>query len=143
MALKCSWLFCCLFLLLDGPPLALSVTSGGEVDAVIARRPAAAQRLHRKPLDPISTPTKISLDTSAPIGEVDPQFLSVTIDAGDISRNWSGINFTAPRIVNMASALNPAMLRVGGTSGDYLLFNQTTADLSSNGVQVDNNITIS
>ena len=143
MALKCSWLFCCLFLLLDGPPLALSVTShfsGGEVDAVIARRSAAAQRLHRKPLDP---PPKISLDTFAPIGEMDPQFLSVTIDAGDVSRNWSGINFTAPRIVNMARALNPAMLRVGGTSGDYLLFNQTTADLSLNGVQVDNNITIS
>ena len=144
MAPKCirSWLFCCLFLLLDGPPLALSVTShfsGGEVDAVIARRPAATQRLHRKPLDPSSTPTKISLDTFAPIGEMDPQFLSVTIDAGDVSRNWSGINFTALRIINMARALNPAMLRVGGTSGDYLLFNQTTADLSLNGVQADNN----
>ena len=133
-------------LLLDGPPLALSVTSnfsGGKVDAVIARRPAVVQRLHRKPLDSGSTPIKISLDTSAPIGEVDPQFLSVKIDAGDVSRNWSGINFTAPRIVNMARSLNPAMLLVGGTSGDYLLFDQTTADLSSNGLQVDNNITIS
>ena len=105
MALKCirSWLFCCLFLLLDGPPLALSVTShfsGGEVDAVIARRPAATQRLHRMPLDPSSTPTKISLDTFAPIGEMDPQFLSVTIDAGDVTLAVTGAGSTSPRPVS-------------------------------------------
>ena len=38
---------------------------------------------------------QIALDVLAPISEVDPEFLSVTIDAGDISRNWSGITFTA------------------------------------------------
>ena len=69
---------------------------------------------------------QILLDAWAPISEVDPQFLSVTIDAGDISRNWSGITFTAQRIINMARGLVPAMLRVGGTSGDYLIFNSTS-----------------
>ena len=74
---------------------------------------------------------QILLDAWAPISEVDPQFLSVTIDAGDISRNWSGITFTAQRIINMARGLVPAMLRVGGTSGDYLIFN-STADETGN-----------
>ena len=69
---------------------------------------------------------QIALDVLAPISEVDPEFLSVTIDAGDISRNWSGITFTAQRIINMARGLAPAMLRVGGTSGDFILFNSST-----------------
>ena len=59
---------------------------------------------------------------------VDPQFLSVAISVGNIRYNWTTINFTAPRILNMARALNPAMLRVGGTSGDYLSFNATTTE---------------
>ncbi|CAI8023721.1 Heparanase [Geodia barretti] len=71
---------------------------------------------------------QIVLNVSAPISEVDPQFLSVTIDAGDISRNWSGITFTAQRIINMARGLTPAMLRVGGTSGDFLIFNSSTEE---------------
>ena len=70
-------------------------------------------------------PVAIVLDTTSPVSEVDPQFLSVTIDAGDINYDWREITFTAPRIINMARALNPAMLRVGGTSGDYILFNDT------------------
>ena len=74
---------------------------------------------------------EIQLDVSAPISEVDPQFLSVTIDAGDISRNWSGITFTAQRIINMARGLVPAMLRVGGTSGDFLIFNTTSDEKGS------------
>ena len=70
----------------------------------------------------------VLLDVSAPISVVDPQFLSVTISVGNIRYNWTTINFTAPRILNMARALNPAMLRVGGTSGDYLSFNATTTE---------------
>ncbi len=54
---------------------------------------------------------------------VSDQFLSVTIDAGSVNRReWSKINFTNPRMLNLARALSPAMLRVGGTSQDYLLF---------------------
>ena len=74
---------------------------------------------------------QIALEVSAPVSEVDPQFLSVTIDAGDVSRNWSGITFTAQRIINMARGLTPAMLRVGGTSGDFLIFNSSSAHAGS------------
>lgn len=68
----------------------------------------------------------VFIDTTNFVAKTDPEFLSVTIDAGDIRSNWSGINFTAPRIQNMAAGLVPAMLRVGGTSGDYILFNETS-----------------
>ena len=54
---------------------------------------------------------------------VSDQFLSVTIDAGSVNRReWSKFNFTTPRMLNLARALSPAMLRLGGTSQDYLLF---------------------
>lgn len=79
----------------------------------------------------LSQESVVFIDTKNSIAQTDPQFLSLTIDAGHIRHNWSGINFTAPRIQNMAMALTPAMLRVGGTSGDDILFNNTQR--SSNG----------
>ena len=49
--------------------------------------------------------------------------LSVTIDAGSIqTKTWDSINFTAPRLLNLAKALHPAMLRIGGTAQDSLIF---------------------
>ncbi len=54
---------------------------------------------------------------------VSDQFLSVTIDAGTIRYgDWTKYNFTSPRMLNLARALSPAILRVGGTSQDYLIF---------------------
>ena len=61
--------------------------------------------------------------------EVSDQFLSVTIDAGDVHRNWDLIDFTATRIINMAKALAPAMLRVGGTSGDFIYFEKNSKEI--------------
>ena len=69
------------------------------------------------------TQDQILLDISAPVSEVDPQFLSVTLGTRKITKNW--VNFTAPHIVSMAKGLSPAMLRVGGTDEDYLTFNIT------------------
>ena len=68
----------------------------------------------------------IMVNLTGYVYEVSDQFLSVTIDAGNIHDNWEVINFTAPRIINMAKALAPAMLRVGGTSGDFIIFEETT-----------------
>jgi len=73
--------------------------------------------------------------------EVSDQFLSVTIDAGNIKSNWDTINFTATRIINMAKALAPAMLRVGGTEGDFLLFEETT-DKNNQSINVYSNFTM-
>ena len=68
----------------------------------------------------------IMVNLTSYVYEVGDHFLSVTIDAGNIHDNWEVINFTAPRIINMAKALAPAMLRVGGTSGDFIIFEETT-----------------
>ena len=42
--------------------------------------------------------------------EVSDQFLTATIDAGNVRDNWEVINFIAPRVINMAKALAPAIL---------------------------------
>ena len=80
-----------------------------------------------------SEPVDLFLDMEGVLYEVDPEFLSVTIDASQIRENWKAINFTAPRVINMAKGLNPAMLRVGGTSADFLLFDETTSAPISDG----------
>ena len=54
--------------------------------------------------------------------EVDPQFLFIALGIGKMKRDWVAINFTAQRIVNM---LGPAMLRLGGTRGDFLTFDES------------------
>ena len=58
---------------------------------------------------------------------VSSQYLSVTIDAGQISQGWRVIDFTSPRVVNLARGLSPALLRVGGTSQDFILFSSSSA----------------
>ena len=65
----------------------------------------------------------VTVDLQHSVCDVSEQFLSVTIDAGSIrNKLWEKINFTSPRMQNLARALTPAMLRVGGTSQDYLYF---------------------
>ena len=68
----------------------------------------------------------IMVNLTGYVYEVSDQFLSVTIDAGFINDNWDVINFTAPRVINMAKALAPAMLRIGGTSQDFIIFEEST-----------------
>lgn len=64
----------------------------------------------------------VAINLESPHCLVDDDFLSLTIDAGSIAGNWSDINFTSTKILNMAKALSPMTLRVGGTMGDYLVF---------------------
>ena len=73
-------------------------------------------------LDPSLSQYQIVLDTSSPQHEVDDDFLSVTIDAGAIERNFSDIDFKSAKVINLSKALVPVFLRVGGTSGDFLIF---------------------
>ncbi len=68
---------------------------------------------------------EVAVNLSSVFVKVSEQFLSVTLDASRIRYNWRAINFTLPRVVNMAKALSPAMLRVGGTSEDFLIFQNT------------------
>lgn len=38
--------------------------------------------------------------------------------------SWEKVNFAAPRVINMAKAFNPCMLRVGGLGEDFLIFDR-------------------
>ena len=54
---------------------------------------------------------------------VSDQFLSVVVGANSVrDRKWTRLNFTAPRMIHLAQGLKPAMLRVGGSSEDFLVF---------------------
>ena len=68
----------------------------------------------------------IRLVTEDAVFTVDPQFLSVALGVDQTERDWKGINFTSLRVINMAKGLNPAMLRLGGTRADFLLFNASS-----------------
>ena len=70
----------------------------------------------------------ITLFTEEAAFTVDPQFLSVTLGIGKMRNDWAAVNFSAPRVVNTAKALSPAMLRLGGTRADFLTFKPTQAE---------------
>ena len=76
---------------------------------------------HESPMETAN----IVLETFEAVYEVDPQFLSIALGVGEMERDWVAINFTAQRIVNMAKGLGPAMLRLGGTKGDFITFDES------------------
>lgn len=58
----------------------------------------------------------------------------MTIDAGSIrNKEWETIDFTSTRMQNLARALTPAMLRVGGTAQDFLYFQDNVEVQSTTG----------
>ena len=79
------------------------------------------------------------------------QFLSVTIDSGAIASDWDHLNLKSMSVINMGKALAPAMLRIGGTSEDFVIFknlleSSSTSMYSSNkplNVKDRSNITLS
>ena len=64
----------------------------------------------------------ILVNLTKAVTEVSNQYLSVTIDACAIWENWVIINFTSPSVINMAKGLYPAMLRLGGTPENFVIF---------------------
>ena len=75
------------------------------------------------------TTVMLSVDLDREMFRVSDQYLSVCLDAHILTNpNWTIDSFPA-RAVNMAKALAPAMLRVGGTQGDQLVFNKNPSGL--------------
>ena len=66
----------------------------------------------------------ISVDLNNTSHNVSEQFLSVTIDSHGIRSNWYNLDFKSERMINLGKALAPAMLRIGGTDEDFLLFSE-------------------
>ncbi|KAK7101419.1 heparanase-like [Littorina saxatilis] len=55
------------------------------------------------------------------------RFVGVTIDAWHAQVNWNGFPFSSKKVVNLAKAMAPNILRLGGTAADNL-----TYDMSAN-----------
>jgi heparanase 1 len=84
-----------------------------------------------------TSPIKVALSASdAPVHTVDERYLSFTLDLGQIAeptRFWNpdgsgetigrpSFDFASERMRNMAAALAPAYLRIGGTEADRVLY---------------------
>lgn len=66
----------------------------------------------------------VSVDLEHASRTVSDQFLSVTIDSNSIKYNLYNLDLKSERMINIAKALAPAMLRVGGTEQDFLIFSK-------------------
>ena len=66
----------------------------------------------------------LSIDLSKKVAQVDPKFLSVAIDSHVVAERWKNFDFHSERVLNMAKALSPAYLRLGGTAADLLTFKE-------------------
>ena len=70
------------------------------------------------------------MDLDTPLTQVSDQFLSVAFGVGVIESDLHHLNLSSPLLLNLARALAPAVLRVGGTREDFLLFNDTSRKIS-------------
>ena len=59
---------------------------------------------------------RLAVDTTQPLGAVDPRFVSVTLDSGGLNRPLLQL---APRLAD----LGPSYFRVGGAAGDCIYWN--------------------
>ena len=66
--------------------------------------------------------SSIAIDLTQCVTQVDPRFLSVALDSHIVAEGWKNFDFKSPRVLNMARALSPAYLRLGGTAADLLFF---------------------
>lgn len=74
---------------------------------------------------------QVSINLDSPLRTVSERFLSVTIDSGAIARNWDNLDLKSTSVISMGKALAPAMLRIGGTSEDFVIFKDSSATYSS------------
>ena len=70
----------------------------------------------------------VSVDLGEASRIVSDQFLSVTIDSYALESNWYGIDLKSLQLISMGKALAPAMLRIGGTAQDFLLFSDNNTE---------------
>lgn len=67
----------------------------------------------------------VSINLNQSIFTVSEKFLSVTLDAGVMRNHWEKVNFTSEKFFTLARGLSPAFLRVGGTSEDFLIYDDS------------------
>ncbi|KAK3755118.1 hypothetical protein RRG08_041032 [Elysia crispata] len=70
----------------------------------------------------------LSVDVTKPLHITTPSYLSITISGGQLRRGLIGYDFSSQRLQNLAAALSPAGVRIGGTYSDFLHFDPTSDD---------------
>ncbi|BFZ23699.1 hypothetical protein BsWGS_26738 [Bradybaena similaris] len=65
---------------------------------------------------------RIFVNLASSLHECEEKFLSVTIDSYSVKMRWSEFNFTSEKLQNLAAALAPCDIRLGGTYADFLIF---------------------
>ena len=68
----------------------------------------------------------VSINLEHSVFTVSEKFLSVAIDASMMRNHWPHINFTSEKFYTLARGLSPAFLRVGGTSADFLIYDDSS-----------------
>ena len=76
---------------------------------------------------------RLSIDVFTKVAQVDPKFLSVAIDSHVVAERWKNFDFYSNRVLNMAKALAPSYLRLGGTAADLLTFKEKLSSKESIG----------
>ena len=90
---------------------------------------------------PADTTAQLTVDTSAPVAEVDERYLSFAVDTAQVVGGlfWSAepvaqligeerqpvYDFSRPRLRALASELTPAFLRIGGSDADRVFYDMT------------------
>ena len=64
------------------------------------------------------------------IGSVSDKFLSVAIDSHVVAERWKNFDFHSEKVLNMAAALAPSYIRLGGTAADLLTFVAGSVDIT-------------
>lgn len=68
----------------------------------------------------------VSINLDRAVFTVNEKFLSVAIDSGILRHHWSPyVNLTSEKLYTLAKGLSPAFLRVGGTSEDFLIYDDS------------------
>ncbi|XP_046566480.1 heparanase-like [Haliotis rubra] len=67
----------------------------------------------------------IRVKTNHVLHVIDDMFVGVNIDSGRLRYNLKFHNVSSPKLQALGKALAPGYLRVGGTSGDYMVFDPT------------------
>lgn len=68
----------------------------------------------------------VSINLNQSVFTVSKKFLSVAITVGLIREHWPHISFTSEKFLTLAKGLSPAFLRVGGTTEDFLIYDDST-----------------
>jgi heparanase len=75
----------------------------------------------------------VTVDTDVSVNCIEDDFLSFTIDSSIFQPDvrWYRFNFTSPKVQTLMKSLSLALLRVGGSSSDWLFFNKPLDVISS------------